>query len=181
MFGLGFGEMVVLGVVLLVVVGPRELPKLLRSLGRGINKLRRMSTDLRRQSGIDDIINEEGLREDLDAIRSLSKGRLLEGALNAATTPARRPPQRTRPRSTAPQLEELGLPEEGQAPTRDVEYPAVGCDAYGALADDVEPVLPSETDSAAPPEEEDISGEDDASDPYAGADAEVKSSQEGSA
>lgn len=181
MFGLGFGEMVVLGVVLLVVVGPRELPKLLRSLGRGINKLRRMSTDLRQQSGIDDIINEEGLREDLDAIRSLSKGRLLEGALNAATTPARRPPQRTRPRSTAPTLEELTVPEEGEAPDRAVEYPAIGCDAYGALADDAEPVLPTEPKGDVPPEEEDISGEDDDSDPYAGADTDVKATQEESA
>ncbi|MBI4701903.1 MAG: twin-arginine translocase TatA/TatE family subunit [Deltaproteobacteria bacterium] len=55
MFGLGFGEILVIAIVLLVVVGPRELPRLLRSMGRGINKLRTMSTELRAQSGIDEI------------------------------------------------------------------------------------------------------------------------------
>ncbi len=179
MFGLGFGEMIVLGIVLLVVVGPRELPKMLRSLGRGINKLRRMSTDLRQQSGIDDILHEEGLREDLEAIRSLSKGRLLEGAINAASKPSpRRAPARTQPRSNAPGVEELAPPEAGAPPPRDKEWPAVGCDSYGALSDDEEPALPTgdeASDEAASPEEEDISHEqdDEAADPYAGADAAV--------
>jgi sec-independent protein translocase protein TatB len=134
-FGLGFGEMVVLGIVLLVVVGPKELPRLLRGLGKGINKLRRMSSDLREQSGIDEIIKEEGLREDLDALRSLSRGRagLVEGLVNSASKPARRP--LARPRALAPALEEL-RPPEGAPPDPDAEYPLVGPDAYGARADD---------------------------------------------
>jgi sec-independent protein translocase protein TatB len=132
-FGLGFGEMVVLGVVLLVVVGPRELPKLLRSVGRGITKLRQMSADLRQQSGIDDIINEEGLREDLDAIRSLSRGRVVDGLVGAAMAPARRPANR--PRLHVKSLETLTVPD-GDAPDRALEYPEVGPDANGALADD---------------------------------------------
>lgn len=132
MFGLGFGEMVVLGVVLIVVVGPRELPKLLRSLGSGIRKLREMSSDLREQSGIDDIINEEGLREDLDTIRSLSKGRVVDGLVNASR-PAKKPARR--PRVIAKTLQQLTVPQ-GDRPERDDEYPSVGPDAYGALPDD---------------------------------------------
>jgi sec-independent protein translocase protein TatB len=161
-FGLGFGEMVVLAVVLLVVVGPRELPKLLKSLGRGINKLRRMSSDLRKQSGIDDIINEEGLREDLDAIRSLSRGRLIEGALDAAAKPApRRSQPRRKPRSTKVSLDELAPPDAGEPPDPEQEWPAVGCDAYGALPDDADPSLPAEPNEDEAPD----------SDPYADADA----------
>lgn len=132
MFGLGFGEMVVLGVVLIVVVGPRELPKLLRSLGSGIRKLRQMSTDLREQSGIDDIINEEGLREDLDTIRSLSKGRVVDGLANVSR-PGKRPARR--PRVIAKSLEQLTVPP-GEPPESDVEYPRAGPDTYGALPDD---------------------------------------------
>ena len=136
-FGMGFGEMIVLGVVLLVVVGPRELPRLLRSLGRSIAKLRRMSSDLRKQSGIDDIIDEEGLREDLDAIRSLSKGRILQDVVNGVTQP-RRPVQRALPAKPLT-LEELKPPAEGEPPDPEQEYPVIGPDAYGARADDAEP------------------------------------------
>jgi sec-independent protein translocase protein TatB len=147
-FGLGFGEMVVLGIVLLVVVGPRELPKLLRSLGKGVQKLRRMSTELRAQSGIDDILNEEGLREDLEALRSL-RGGLASDLMR----PARQRPA-ARPRLKAPSLEELKKPEV-EAPSAEAEYPAVGPDAYGALADDAPyvPDPPKEEEPKAEPEE----------------------------
>lgn len=128
-FGLGFGEMVVLGIVLIVVVGPRELPKLLRSVGRGITKLRQMSTELRAQSGIDDILEEEGLREDLEAIRSLSRGRVVDNLVNAAAKP------RPRPRMVVKPLEQL-TPPPGDAPDRAVEQPEIGPDAGGALRDD---------------------------------------------
>lgn len=148
-FGLGFDEMILIGIVLIVVVGPRELPKLLRSLGRGIHKLRNMSTELRKQSGIDDIIEEEGLRDDIEAIRSLSRARIIDGVVNAATRAGgARAPQRVGAPRVVP-LAELKPPEEGSAPKAEVEFPPVGCDAYGALADDApipepEPPAPDE-------------------------------------
>ena len=131
-FGMGFGEMVLIGIVLLVVVGPRELPKLLRSVGQGIRKLRGLSQDLRQQSGIDEIIRDEGLREDLDAIRSISRGRVVDSLTRdiMGTTPRNLPRQ---PR-TIP-LSELRVPE-GLPPATEDERPVVGPDAYGALADD---------------------------------------------
>jgi sec-independent protein translocase protein TatB len=152
-FGLGFEEMILVGIVLIVVIGPRELPRLLRGLGRSINKLRNMSTELRKQSGIDDIIEEEGLREDIDAIRSLSRARILDGVVNAATRTGQRPGQQ---RIGAPKtltLEELALPEEGTKPTGETEYPALGCDAYGALADDAPIPEPEPAKEAATVEE----------------------------
>jgi sec-independent protein translocase protein TatB len=140
---MGFGEMVMIGIVLLLVVGPRELPRLLRAVGQGVRKLRTLSTDLRSQSGIDEIIRDEGLREDLDAIRSLSRGRVVDSLVRDAMRPARRP---TLPRQ--PQVvptDELTIPE-GTAPTTEDERPAIGPDAYGALADDAKippkPALP---------------------------------------
>lgn len=159
MFGFGFGEMVILGVVLLVVVGPRELPKLLRSFGKGLSKLRRMSADLREQSGIDDIIQEEGLRQDLDTLRTLSRGRagLVDSLVNSTTKPAkrRRPPTR----ALAPALAELTMPE-GEPPDPTVEYPLVGPDSYGALADDA-PDPPEATDQdSGDPTEPDVTAVD---------------------
>ncbi|HHH30321.1 MAG TPA: hypothetical protein ENK57_18535 [Polyangiaceae bacterium] len=135
MFGLGFGEMVLLGIVLLVVVGPKELPKLLKSLGKGINKLKTMSQDLRDQSGIDEILEDEGLREDLQAIRSIARpGSMAAGLVNSATKRRKKPVQRRPAVKTVP-LEDLELPD-GPTPDPAVEMPLEGPDAYGALADD---------------------------------------------
>jgi Tat protein translocase TatB subunit len=48
MFGIGMTEMVVIFVIALVVLGPKRLPELARSLGRTLAEFRRAATDLRR-------------------------------------------------------------------------------------------------------------------------------------
>ena len=62
MFGIGFGEMLIIGVVLLLAVGPRQLPQLMKTVGKGIRDLRRAAEDLRRSTGIDELLNDEDLR-----------------------------------------------------------------------------------------------------------------------
>jgi TatA/E family protein of Tat protein translocase len=47
-FGLGFQELVLIGVIALLVLGPAKLPELARSLGKGLAEFRRASNDLRR-------------------------------------------------------------------------------------------------------------------------------------
>lgn len=46
MFNMGFLEMVVLGVVALLVIGPRQLPEVAKVVGRMINEFRRATGDL---------------------------------------------------------------------------------------------------------------------------------------
>jgi sec-independent protein translocase protein TatB len=135
-FGLGFGEMVVLLIVGIIVVGPRRLPTLMRSAGQWISKLRRMSSELRAQSGIDDLIRQEGLEREIQEIRSLSRvnivDTLMAPALGATAVQAAAPqPAAVKPVPVLP-------PE----PLREREYPLIGCDAYGALADDAPPPPP---------------------------------------
>ena len=48
MFGLGMGEMVLIGAIALLVIGPEKLPHLMRELGRWYGQLRRAADDLRR-------------------------------------------------------------------------------------------------------------------------------------
>jgi Tat protein translocase TatB subunit len=55
MFGIGMTEMVVIAVIALVVLGPKRLPELARTLGRTLGEFRRSATDLRREfSGVMD-------------------------------------------------------------------------------------------------------------------------------
>ncbi len=56
MFGLGWGEMVVIGIVALIAIGPKELPTVLRSAGHWIGKIRRMANEFQGQF-------QEALRE----------------------------------------------------------------------------------------------------------------------
>jgi sec-independent protein translocase protein TatA len=49
MFGIGMTELLVIFVIALIVLGPKRLPDLARSLGKGLHEFRRASGDLRRE------------------------------------------------------------------------------------------------------------------------------------
>jgi sec-independent protein translocase protein TatB len=49
MFDIGWGELLVIGVVALVAIGPKELPTVLRTLGQWMGKLRRMASEFQGQ------------------------------------------------------------------------------------------------------------------------------------
>jgi sec-independent protein translocase protein TatB len=122
-FGMSFGELVILGIIALVVVGPRRLPSMLRTAGQVIGKVRRMAMDIRTESGIDEILDAEGIRSELETFRKLAAGEL--------------PPDE---------------PAKRILPDREREYPAVGCDAYGALSEDLVPYLPTPVENESPEE-----------------------------
>ncbi|WP_437820810.1 Sec-independent protein translocase protein TatB [Sorangium sp. So ce1078] len=136
MFGFSFGEMMVLVIVGIIVVGPRRLPAMMRSAGGWIAKLRRMTTELRTQSGIDDLIRQEGLEREIRELRALSRVNVIETlvkpVVDAATvgtvvsaTPRIRPPEPEPPPPPPPNVQ----------PLREREYPVLGCDAYGSEID----------------------------------------------
>lgn len=87
MFGLGLTELLVLLIVGIVVVGPKKLPEMMRTTGRWVAKLRRMSTDLRAQSGIDEILRAEGLEKEIRELRSLSRINVMDSLVDATTKP----------------------------------------------------------------------------------------------
>ena len=66
MFDLGWAEMLLLGIVVLLVMGPRELPSMLRTLGRLAQRMRVLSQGFRSQ--IDEIAREVDPRADLQRI-----------------------------------------------------------------------------------------------------------------
>ncbi|MBN1653311.1 MAG: twin-arginine translocase TatA/TatE family subunit [Deltaproteobacteria bacterium] len=62
MFGIGFGEFVIIIIVLIVAVGPEQLPSLMRTIGKAIRSMRQASQDLRESIGIDELMNRDFLR-----------------------------------------------------------------------------------------------------------------------
>ena len=60
-FDLGWSEMLVIGAVALVVIGPKELPKTLRTVGIWARKARSMTREL--QGSVEEMIREAELDE----------------------------------------------------------------------------------------------------------------------
>ena len=65
MFDIGWSELLVVGVVALIVVGPKDLPRMFRTLGEVTGKARRMArecqnamNDAARDSGVNDIAGD---------------------------------------------------------------------------------------------------------------------------
>ena len=59
MFDIGWDELFLIGLVALVVIGPKELPTVLRALGQWIAKARSLAGEFR--SHVDDMIRESGV------------------------------------------------------------------------------------------------------------------------
>jgi len=62
-FGIGATELVIIGVVLLIAVGPSRLPKLLKAVVSAYREFRRATRELRASTGIDELLQDEDLRE----------------------------------------------------------------------------------------------------------------------
>ncbi len=131
MFGMSFGELAVIVIFGLIVMGPKELPKVLRKLGQWSGKLRRMAADLRMQSGIDEVLREGSLHEDINEIRKLARGEL-DGVVRAARVD---PPSRQLAAASESLAPVLSATSEPMYIAREREYPREGADSYGALPD----------------------------------------------
>jgi sec-independent protein translocase protein TatB len=59
MFNIGFGELAVICIVLIIAVGPERLPSMMKTLGKTLRTLRQASRDIRASTGIDDLMRED--------------------------------------------------------------------------------------------------------------------------
>jgi sec-independent protein translocase protein TatB len=96
MFDIGWTELLVIAVVLIVVVGPKDLPPMLRAFGKMTQRARKVAGDFRAQF-------DEALREaDLDEVRqTLSDAQKLNpmNSLARSNEPASADGQRDQGRS----------------------------------------------------------------------------------
>lgn len=80
---IGGGEMIVIAIVALVVLGPERLPDLARNAGRALHKLKTMSSDLQGQAG--DIMSDPSMQpiKELGELAANPRRKLSEYVLQA--------------------------------------------------------------------------------------------------
>jgi len=71
MFDLGWLELIVIGVTALIVVGPKELPQLFRTVGRFFGKAKAMAREF--SQSMEDAANESGLKDATKTLNSISE------------------------------------------------------------------------------------------------------------
>lgn len=83
MFDIGWPELLVVAIVLIVVVGPKDLPPMLRAFGRTTKKLRAMASEFRGQ--FDDALREaelDDVKKTFDDARKLNPMQSIRDAVN---------------------------------------------------------------------------------------------------
>ena len=83
MFDIGWPELLVIGTILIVVVGPKDLPPMLRAFGKTVSKVRGMAAEFRGQ--FDEALREAELdevRKTVDDVRGLNPKSAMEKAMS---------------------------------------------------------------------------------------------------
>ena len=69
----GWAELLVIGIVALIVVGPKDLPGLFKQLGKFTAKIRRMAREFSR--AMEDAADESGMRETAASLKKMTSAR----------------------------------------------------------------------------------------------------------
>ncbi|CCG06752.1 Sec-independent protein translocase protein TatB [Pararhodospirillum photometricum] len=121
MFDIGWSELALIAVLALIIIGPKDLPVVLRTLGRWVRRLRHMGAEMQRH--MDDIMRETGADEVREHMRAVSPaaltrkldetidpdGSLAETFRQSPADLLRPPPSATPPASEAPAAASPGV------------------------------------------------------------------------
>jgi sec-independent protein translocase protein TatB len=84
MFDLGWTELLLIGIVALIVVGPKDLPVLFRNVGRFVGKAKGMAREF--TSAMNDAADESGVKDIAKGLKAAANpmGSALDGVKDAA-------------------------------------------------------------------------------------------------
>ena len=140
MFDIGWTELVVIGVVALIVIGPKDLPGMFRTLGRFTAKARGLARDFQR--AMESAADETGVKDVAKDLKDATSARNL--GLDAVKDAARKfeawdPMKGTKPGTATPTATKPAAAAATAAPVAAAETPATAAPALGpntqALAD----------------------------------------------
>ena len=83
MFDIGWSEMVFVAVIAVLVIGPKDLPKTIATIGKYIRKARGLARDF--QSGLDDLAKEtelDEIRKDIQGSTDFNLKKQIEDAVD---------------------------------------------------------------------------------------------------
>ena len=80
MLDIGFPEFLLISFVLLIVVGPKDLPKVLRSITTFIRKIKTMASQF--HSGIDDLANESEISDLKKEVGKIEDNSIINSEVN---------------------------------------------------------------------------------------------------
>ncbi len=87
MFDFGWSELLIIAAVAIIVVGPKDLPRLMRSIGQYVGKAKNMARDLQNQ--FNDMAHQselEEIRKSVSDIKDANPLKDLEDSLNPLAT-----------------------------------------------------------------------------------------------
>ncbi len=155
MFDIGWTEMLVIAIVMIVVVGPKDLPRMLRTFGKTTAKLRAMAGDFQKQ--FNEALREaelEDLKKSVDELRSLDPSSEVRKQLNPFEKAAQdiRAGLDTLKPAPPPVIEPAGA---GAQPAEPLKAGAADMPGLAAAAESVPPpaplTAPAEPSPAQPP------------------------------
>ncbi|MCO5129638.1 MAG: Sec-independent protein translocase protein TatB [Xanthobacteraceae bacterium] len=149
MFDIGWSELVVIGVVALIAIGPKELPGVLRTVGQWMGKVRRMAAEF--QGQFNEAMREAemaDLKKSFDEIKdtatSLSKNNILTSLTQEASDALKVGDLNAPPSSTA-----ASSPEPAPPPAETATQIETQVETHGAVS---EPLAIAGEATAAPPQ-----------------------------
>lgn len=85
MFDIGWDEMALVAVIALIVIGPKDLPNVLRSAGQWAKKARDMAGEFQR--GVDDMVREADLHDLKAQVEKVADPNALRRQMEATVDP----------------------------------------------------------------------------------------------
>jgi sec-independent protein translocase protein TatB len=83
MFDIGWQELFIVAVLALLVIGPKDLPRALRTMGKWVRKARALARDF--QGGLDDVMREaelDGVKDQMVSASGLDIGKEIENTID---------------------------------------------------------------------------------------------------